>query len=97
MLASLSEGLAYVLIEAGAASLPVVATAVGGIPEVIGDMDSGILVRSKSSKELGHALLFMVEHPTDRKKFGTALRERVLKDFSLEKMIANIEKVYEGK
>jgi glycosyltransferase involved in cell wall biosynthesis len=94
MLASLSEGLAYVLIEAGAASLPVVATAVGGIPEVIDDMGSGILVQPRNARELSHALLFMVEHPDDRKKYGAALKEKVSQKFSLEEMAAKTADVY---
>ncbi len=94
LLGSLSEGLAYVLLEAGAASLPVVATAVGGIPEVVMDMESGILVQPKEPRELSHALLFMTEHPDDRKKYGLALKEKVTKKFSLDEMVRKTAEAY---
>jgi glycosyltransferase involved in cell wall biosynthesis len=96
-LSSVKEGMPYVLLEAGAASLPVVATTVGGIPEVIDDMGSGILVQPKNARELSHAISFMIEHPEERRGYGKALREKVLKNFSLEKMVGETEKVYLGK
>jgi len=94
LLASLSEALGYVLLEAGAAGVPVVATAVGGIPEVVTDMESGVLVQPKNARELSHALSFMIEHPDDRKKYGAALKKKVVQDFSLEKMMEEIEFAY---
>ncbi len=97
LLASLSEGLAYVLLEAGASAVPVVATAVGGIPEVVDDMGSGILVQPKNARELAHALLFMVEHPADRKRYGLALKEKISKQFSVEEMVNKTEEAYLNK
>ncbi len=94
LLGSLSEGLAYVLLEAGAAAVPVVATAVGGIPEVVTDMSSGILVQPRNSKELAHALLFMVEHPDDRKKYAATLKEKITKEFSLDEMATKTASAY---
>lgn len=95
VLPSIKEGLPYVILEAGAASLPVIATTVGGIPELITDMKSGILVQPKNSKELAHAISFMIEHPEERRMYGAALHEKVLKDFSMEKMLAKIGEEYE--
>ena len=96
VLPSTKEGLPYTILEAGSAGLPVIATIVGGIPEIITDMKSGILVQPKNAKELGHAISFMIEHPEERRAYGAALHEKVLKDFSIEKMIAETEKVYKG-
>lgn len=96
LLPSLSEALAYVLLEAGLAQTAVVATAVGGIPEVVEDMQSGVLVQPRNERELAHAISFMIEHPTERKKYGAALRERVLERFSLDEMIEKIQEVYRG-
>ena len=86
-LTSVKEGLPYTLLEAGYAELPVVATATGGIPEVITDMQSGILVRSKDSKEIEHALLYLLEHPEKRKEFGEELKSTVTKDYSVDAML----------
>jgi glycosyltransferase involved in cell wall biosynthesis len=94
MLSSLSEGLGYVLLEAGLAHAPVVATAVGGIPEIIRDMNSGILVQSRNPQELAHALVFMLDHPAERKQYGNALKERVTSQFTLEKMLEGVIKAY---
>ena len=89
-LPSIKEGLPYVILEAGSASLPVVATTVGGIPEIIDDMKSGVLVQSKDPSELAHAISYMIEHPVLARQYGAALRENVSSKFELEKMIASI-------
>jgi len=94
-LPSLKEGLPYAILEAGSAALSVVATAVGGIPEIVEDMKSGILIQSKNSRELAHALSFMIEHPEERRKYGAALKERVATKFALDKMLWLVESAYE--
>jgi glycosyltransferase involved in cell wall biosynthesis len=96
VLPSIKEGLPYSVLEAGSASLPVVATIVGGIPEIIADMKSGILVQPKKSKELAHAISFMIEHPAERRAYGTALHDKVLTDFSVERMIGKTEEMYKS-
>lgn len=94
VLPSLKEGLPYAILEAGSASLPVVATTVGGIPEIIEDMKSGVLVQPKNIRELAHAMSFMIEHPDERRRYGAALKERVTKEFSVEKMISLVTELY---
>ncbi|MEI6305040.1 MAG: glycosyltransferase family 4 protein [Candidatus Taylorbacteria bacterium] len=96
-LPSIKEGLPYVILEAGCASLPVVATTVGGIPEIVEDMKSGILIQSRNFRELSHALSFMIEHPEERKKYGAALKERVATKYSMDKMVWMIESLYQQK
>ena len=90
VLPSIKEGLPYVLIESGFASLAVITTTVGGIPEIVEDMRSGILIQPKSSRELVHAISFMIEHPEERRRFGSALRDSVTKKFSFEQMIDKV-------
>lgn len=94
VLPSIKEGLPYVILEAGSASLPVVATTVGGIPEIVEDMHSGVLVQPKNVRELSHAISFMIEHPDERRKYGMALRDRVVNRFSFDRMIDSIETIY---
>lgn len=94
LLASLSEGLAYVLIEAGSASVPVVATNVGGIPELIDDMKSGILIRSQQHQEITHALEFLIHHKVVLHEHGKALRDKVVTAFNLNKMSSATFAVY---
>ncbi|HEX7724650.1 MAG TPA: glycosyltransferase [Candidatus Paceibacterota bacterium] len=97
VLASLSEALGYVLIESGMAGVPVVATAVGGIPEVIDDMYSGILVQPKNIRELTHAVSFVLEHPKEAREYGAHLKESTQKRFSLPTMLERIQTVYTRK
>lgn len=97
VLPSIKEGLPYTILEAGAASLPVISTTVGGIPEIIEDMKSGILIQSKKSRELSHAISFMIEHPDERRRFGVSLKEAVATKFSMEKMLNSTEELYKGK
>ncbi len=97
VMSSLKEGLPYAILEAGSASLPVVATTVGGIPEIVEDMKSGVLVQPKNTRELAHAISFMIEHPEERRRYGTALRENIIKKFSLGEMIRKVEELYDGK
>ncbi len=94
VLPSIKEGLPYVIMEAGFASLPVVATTVGGIPEMIEDMKSGVLVQPKDASELAHAVSYTIEHPLLGRQYGAALRDAIAHKFSVEKMLKEIEGLY---
>lgn len=94
ILPSIKEGLPYVILEAGAAALPVVGSAVGGIPEIIQDMKSGILVKPKHGDEIALALEFLLANPQKRNEFGEKLKEYVANNFSLEKMVEETERLY---
>jgi len=93
-LTSLKEGLPYVILEAGAAKLPVVATSIGGIPEIIKDMETGILVRPENVHELVKAYEFLVTNENKRKEFGIKLHEFTSEKFSLSSMVENTKIIY---
>jgi glycosyltransferase involved in cell wall biosynthesis len=95
-MSSIKEGLPYTLLEAGSASLPVVSTPVGGIPEIIEDMRSGILIQARNSKELAHGISFLIENPDERRRYGNALKDRVTNVFSIEKMYSSTERLYKN-
>src|SRR6185295_3124444 len=73
---SVSEGVSLTILEAMAASLPIVATAVGGTPEVI-DASCGLLVQSRDRRALASAMIELAQRPNLRTKLGAAARQRV--------------------
>lgn len=94
LLPSLSEALGYVILEAGKAGLPVIATSVGGIPEIITDMKSGILVHPKNVKEIARAVRFMAQNKDKRDALAISLHEAVEEHFSIHSMIEATKAVY---
>ncbi len=84
---SQSEALAYAILEAGCASLPVVATRVGGIPEIIEDGVSGLLVPPHNPHATAAALESLITDPARAHALGTALHTCVLTNFSQSKML----------
>jgi glycosyltransferase involved in cell wall biosynthesis len=93
-LTSRTEAFPYVILEAGAAGLPMIASEVGGIPEVITDPELGILVPPGNVEEIKKSLLFMLKKPKYRDLAGRNLRQRVNSTFSLKKMVEKTVKIY---
>ncbi len=93
-LPSRSEALGYALLEAGLASLPAIGTRVGGIPEILTDKETGLLVPASDAMELEDALNTMATDETLRTRLGTALHEKVVADFSVETMISKTLALY---
>jgi glycosyltransferase involved in cell wall biosynthesis len=95
VLPSVAEGLPGALLEAMATGIPVIASRVGGVPEILNDPGLGIMVSPSSVDELASAMerLFSM-NDTRRSMIGKALRERVLEEFTPAKMIAAITKEY---
>jgi len=75
--------------------VPVVATAVGGIPEAVRDGMEGVLVAPGDIGALADAVLGLLADPAARERMGAAGRERVRKEFSSMRMIATLEDLYE--
>lgn len=90
VLPSFAEGVPVVLMEAMAAGLPVVATQVAGIPELVENGVSGLLVPPGDEVELARAILDATEDAAMAKRMGAAGRARVLSDFSLRSEAARL-------
>lgn len=93
-LPSRSENLPYVILEAGFAGLPIVATRVGGIPEVITNGENGVLVNKENPNELFSSLLLLAEDRALRERLGSSIKQKILKDFSIQRMAENTFLVY---
>jgi sugar transferase (PEP-CTERM/EpsH1 system associated) len=91
---SLMEGMSNAVLEAMAVGLPVVATAVGGNPEIVEHGVGGSLVPPSSPSALADAMLSYCGDDRMRMAHGAAARERVEKDFPLMKMVAGYTAVY---
>ncbi len=85
---SRSEALGYAILEAGCAALPVVATRVGGIPEIILDDDHGLLVPRENPPALAAAMESLIQDPRRGVELGARLHARVTTMFSKERMIS---------
>ena len=97
VLPSLKEGLPYTILEAGLAELPVIASSIGGIPEITENKKSGILVSPKNSDELASALEKLISNESLRKDIATALRTKILAEFSFEKTLSLTLAAYKEK
>jgi glycosyltransferase involved in cell wall biosynthesis len=94
VLPSRNEGMGRVLVQAMAMGTPIVATRVGGIPEVLGEGEAGLLVAPDDPIELASAIERLLTDKDLARKIGEAGRRRA-SAYSADKMVANIESLYE--
>jgi sugar transferase (PEP-CTERM/EpsH1 system associated) len=96
VLPSLSEGMSNTLLEAMATGLPVVATRVGGNPEVVDESVCGYLFQPRDVGSLSMRLRTLAQDHQLRVQFGKAARQRALKHFSLHGMLRRYYELYVG-
>jgi sugar transferase (PEP-CTERM/EpsH1 system associated) len=94
VLPSLAEGISNTILEAMACGLPVVATAVGGNPELVAHERTGLLVASDDADAMAQALRQLVDAPL-RLRYGAAARAEVEQRFSLQAMVSAYQGVYD--
>lgn len=94
VLPSLKEGLPYTLLEAGLARLPVVVSDVGGIPEIIENEKTGLLISPANVSALASAIKKILEDKNLRDKLAENFHKKIIQEFSLEKMIRETLRVY---
>jgi len=88
------EGLSNSLLESMAAGLPVVATRVGGTPEIVEDGVTGLLVTPGDAEALAGAISKLLVDTTTAKRLGQSARRRVFTRYSLERAVASTERLY---
>lgn len=96
VLPSLYEGLGIAILEAMAASRPVVATAVGGIPEIVVHGKTGLLVPPGDPSALAAAIQQMLAHPEQAASFGLQGRRRAEEKFAISIMVEKHQALYEA-
>lgn len=87
LMPSRKEGFPYALLEAGVAELPALASAVGGIPEIITDGENGLLVRRGDVDAIADNLVRLLDNPAEAAGFGKKLHETVVSKFSEKEMV----------
>jgi len=95
-LASFAEGLPVVLMEAMASGIPVVATRITGMPELIDDGRSGLLVAPGRADLLADALAGLARDPARRGALGAAGREAVIAGYDLSASALQLRAVFDG-
>ncbi len=93
-LPSLTEGMSNALLEAMAMALPLVATAVGGNPEVVTDAEHGLLVPPGDPEPLARAIARLLANRDDGARMGAAARRRVEERYGARAMVRDLEGVY---
>ncbi len=96
-LPSRKEGLPYSILEAGLAELPVIASDIGGIPDIIENEKSGLLVRAESPALLKNSIERLIKSEKLRSEVGSCLRTEIETKFSLKKMREETYMLYEVK
>jgi len=91
---SLTEGGPLVILEAMAAGVPVVASAVGGIPEQVRHNEEGLLVPAGDTLALAEAILSLLQNPQRARVLGEAGRRRSLDRYQYDSMLNRVEEVY---
>ncbi len=94
VLTSASEGTPVTIIEALAAGRPVVATKVGGVPDVVDEGETGFLVRPRDTHALAERLEILARDPERRVAMGAAGRERMIERYAVERLVDDIDSLY---
>ena len=95
VLCSETESTPLTLLEGMSCGLPVVATEVGGIPEIVDDGVNGFLVPLKHPEAIAERILELNADPGLRKRLGDAARETVMERYTIDKIVGQYAKVYE--
>ena len=95
VLPSFSEGMPTALVEAGAAGVPVVATAVGGISELL-DGDRGVVIPPGKGSDLAGALARVFQDPSAARERSVRLRDHVLRNYDVDRNAKSLIQLYEN-
>lgn len=89
------EGLPVCLMEAATSGLPLVGTLCGGIPEIVRQKETGILVNQRDVDGLADAIITLALNPCLRKEMGSAARELALREFDVQAQLGKMQSLYQ--
>ncbi|MBT4722615.1 glycosyltransferase [Candidatus Falkowbacteria bacterium] len=96
VLPSISEGLSLAVLEAAAAGKYVIATDVGGVPEIIEHNKNGLLFSPKSIEQLVKHINWVIDHKEEARKQSSLLQQKVKELFDINKAVKEYERLYKG-
>lgn len=94
-LPSKAEGISNTILEAMATGLPVIATRVGGNPELVVDGETGLLIEKEDVQAMTEAMLKLAFNEDIRQRFASAAYQRAVNEFSIDSMVARYQRVYD--
>ena len=95
VLTSLYEGCPNFILESMACGVPVVATSVGGVPELVEDAKTGFLVPVNDAPALAEKILYLLDNEAHRRQLGEEARKKALSGFSLNQMVSGYHNLYQ--
>jgi glycosyltransferase involved in cell wall biosynthesis len=96
LLTSVNEGTPVALVEAAAAGVPAVATRVGGVPSVVLDGETGLLVADGDASAVAAAVTSLLSDAPRRRAMGVAARARAVEKWSDARLLADLRALYAG-
>ena len=94
VLPSAKEGFPWTILEAMLAGLPIIATKVGAIPEILENGVNGWIVESENQKQIVEKILWFSAHPDDRHSFGISAKQRAKNQFALNTMLSKYRQLF---
>jgi glycosyltransferase involved in cell wall biosynthesis len=94
LLSSVKEGLPYAVLEAGYVGVPVISTSVGGIPEVIQNLDNGLLIAPGRPQQISNALVYIDEHGEIKDRMTAKFKKRIVDEYSFDSVVKKIKSLY---
>lgn len=88
------DGIPVVLMEAMAVGIPVISTNISGIPELVKDRETGLLINQRNEKALADAIRLLMENGDLRKKLAMGGKEMVIKEFNIERIAKEIIQMF---
>lgn len=91
---SVKEGFPYSILEAMGAGLPIISSNVGGIPEMIEDKESGLLIEPADPEKLANKIKYLMKNKETEKTMGENAKLKIEEEFKLSKMIEETKEIY---